>query len=61
MLFSDLIACVSLRAFDGRIEPFSELIHFIDRIKLLPQAHTEFLEEEIIAQEKNTCARSLFF
>jgi histidine ammonia-lyase len=29
MLFSDLIACVSLEAFDGRIEPFSELIHFI--------------------------------
>jgi histidine ammonia-lyase len=41
MLFSDLIACVSLEAFDGRIEPFSELIHLIDRIKdKLPQAHT---------------------
>ncbi len=27
--FSDLISAISLEAFDGRIEPFNELIHFV--------------------------------
>jgi histidine ammonia-lyase len=54
MLFSDLIACVSLEAFDGRMEPFSELIHFIRPHKgqITAKRIQEFLEgSEIIAQE----------
>ena len=54
--FSDVIASISLEGFDGRIEPFNELIHFIrphkgqivtaNRIKNLLE------DSEIIAQKK---------
>ena len=54
--FSDVIAAISLEGFDGRIEPFNELIHFIrphkgqivtaNRIKNLLE------DSEIIAQKK---------
>ena len=54
--FSDVIASISLEGFDGRIEPFNELIHFIrphkgqivtaNRIKNLLEY------SEIIAQKK---------
>jgi histidine ammonia-lyase len=51
---ADLIGTISLEGFDGRIEPFNELIHFIrphkGQIKRLAK---EFLEgSEIIEQEK---------
>lgn len=54
--FSDVIAAISLEGFDGRIEPFDELIHFIRPHK--GQINTaknikDLLEgSEIIAQEK---------
>ena len=54
--FSDLIGTISLEGFDGRKEPFNELIHFIRPHK--GQINTakrvlEFLEgSQIIAQEK---------
>lgn len=53
---ADLIGAISLEGFDGRIEPFNELIHFIRPHK--GQINTakrvsEFLEgSEIIAQKK---------
>jgi histidine ammonia-lyase len=53
---SDLVAAISLEGFDGRIEPFNELIHFIRPHK--GQINTairirEFLAgSEIISQEK---------
>jgi len=53
---ADLIGTISLEGFDGRIEPFNELIHFIRPHKgqiITAQRVNEFLEgSEIIAQEK---------
>ena len=53
---SDLIAAISLEGFDGRIEPFDELIHFIRPHKgqiVTANRMKQFLENsEIIAQEK---------
>ncbi|WP_298394120.1 histidine ammonia-lyase [Flavobacterium sp.] len=54
--FSDVIAAISLEGFDGRIEPFDELIHFVRPHK--GQINTakrmkELLDgSQIIAQEK---------
>ena len=53
---SDLIGTISLEGFDGRIEPFNELIHFArphnGQIKTA-QRIKDFLEEsELISQEK---------
>jgi histidine ammonia-lyase len=54
--FADLIAAISLEGFDGRIEPFNELIHFVRPHKgqlATAQRIKNFLEDsEIIAQEK---------
>ena len=54
---SDLIGTISLEAFDGRIEPFNELIHFIRPHKgqiITAKRIKEFLEgSEIIEQVKN--------
>jgi histidine ammonia-lyase len=54
--FADLIAAISLEGFDGRIEPFNELIHFVRPHKgqlVTAQRIKSFLEDsEIIAQEK---------
>ena len=53
---SDLIAAISLEGFDGKIEPFDELIHFIRPHKgqiVTANRMKQFLENsEIIAQEK---------
>ena len=53
---ADFIGSISLDAFDGRIEPFNELIHMIRPHKgqiVTAQRVLEFLEEsEIIAQPK---------
>ncbi len=53
---SDLIGAVSLEAFDGRIEPFNELIHLVRPHKgqiLTAKFFTEVLEgSEIISQHK---------
>ena len=53
---ADLIGTISLEGFDGRIEPFNELIHLIRPHKgqiETAQRLTEFLEDsEIIAQSK---------
>lgn len=53
---ADLIATISLEGFDGRKEPFNELIHFIRPHKgqiVTAQRVNEFLEgSEIIAQPK---------
>lgn len=53
---ADLIGTISLEGFDGRIEPFNELIHFIRPHKgqiVTAQRVNEFLEgSEIIAQTK---------
>ncbi len=53
---SDLIATVSLEGFDGRIEPFNELIHYIRPHKgqiVTASRISEFLEgSEIIKQAK---------
>ena len=53
---ADLIASISLEAFDGRIEPFHELIHLIrpHEGQILTANHVQdFLEgSEIISQEK---------
>ena len=55
--FADLIGTISLEAFDGRIEPFNELIHFIRPHKgqiITAKRVKGFLEgSEIISQEKN--------
>ena len=53
---SDLIGTISLEAFDGRIEPFNELIHYArphnGQIKTAERIN-DFLEEsELITQEK---------
>ena len=53
---ADLIGTISLEGFDGRKEPFNELIHFIRPHKgqiVTAQRVNEFLDgSEIIAQEK---------
>ncbi|MGG7036444.1 MAG: histidine ammonia-lyase [Flavobacterium sp.] len=53
---ADVISAVSLEGFDGRIEPFNELIHFVRPHKgqiVTAQRMKELLEEsEIIAQPK---------
>ncbi|HRG18726.1 MAG TPA: histidine ammonia-lyase [Flavobacterium lutivivi] len=53
---ADVISAVSLEGFDGRIEPFNELIHFVRPHKgqiLTAQRMKELLEDsEIIAQPK---------
>ena len=54
--FSDLIAAISLDAFDGRIEPFNELIHFIRPHKgqiITAKRMKQLLENsQIISQQK---------
>lgn len=53
---ADVISAISLEGFDGRIEPFNELIHFVRPHKgqiLTAQRMKELLEDsEIIAQPK---------
>ncbi|WP_306350247.1 histidine ammonia-lyase [Flavobacterium sp. '19STA2R22 D10 B1'] len=53
---ADLIGTISLEAFDGRIEPFNELIHYIRPHKgqiVTAERITSFLDEsQIIVQEK---------
>jgi histidine ammonia-lyase len=53
---ADLISAISLEGFDGRIEPFNELIHYVRPHKgqiVTAKRITELLEDsEIIAQEK---------
>jgi len=53
---ADLIGAISLEAFDGRIEPFNELVHLVrpyrGQLKTAERLR-EFLEDsELIAQEK---------
>ena len=54
--FSDVIAAISLEGFDGRIEPFDELIHFIrphkGQINTAKNMKDLLDGSEIIAQEK---------
>ena len=54
--FSDVIAAISLEGFDGRIEPFDELIHFIrphkGQINTAKNIKDLLQGSEIIAQEK---------
>jgi histidine ammonia-lyase len=54
--FSDVIAAISLEGFDGRIEPFNELIHYVRPHKgqiNTAKRMTELLEgSQIIAQPK---------
>ena len=54
--FADVIAAVSLEGFDGRIEPFNELIHYVRPHKgqiTTAKRMTELLEgSQIIAQPK---------
>ena len=53
---ADVIAAISLEGFDGRIEPFNELLHYIRPHKgqiITAKRITDLLEEsQIIAQEK---------
>ena len=53
---ADVISAISLEGFDGRLEPFNELIHYIRPHKgqiVTAKRMTELLEDsEIIAQEK---------
>lgn len=53
---ADVIAAISLEGFDGRIEPFNELIHYVRPHKgqiVTAKRMTELLEDsQIIAQEK---------
>jgi len=53
---ADVISAISLEGFDGRIEPFNELIHYVRPHKgqiVTAKRMTELLENsEIIAQEK---------
>lgn len=53
---ADVISAISLEGFDGRMEPFNELIHYIRPHKgqiVTAKRMTELLEDsEIIAQEK---------
>ena len=54
--FADVISAISLEGFDGRIEPFNELIHYIRPHKgqiITAKRMTELLEDsEIIVQPK---------
>ena len=54
--FTDLISAVSLEGFDGRIEPFNELIHFVRPHKgqlATAQQMKQFLDDsQIISQAK---------
>ena len=54
--FSDVIAAISLEGFDGRIEPFDALIHFIrphkGQINTAKQIKELLQGSQIIAQEK---------
>lgn len=53
---ADLIACLSLEAFDGRIEPFSELIQQVrphqGQLKVAERFRNWLTDSEIIAQPK---------
>ena len=53
---SDLIGTISLEGFDGRIEPFNELIHFArphnGQIKTAQRIKDFLVESELISQEK---------
>jgi len=53
---ADVISAISLEGFDGRIEPFNELIHYVRPHKgqiITAKRMTELLEDsQIIAQEK---------
>ena len=53
---ADVISAISLEGFDGRIEPFNELIHYVRPHKgqiVTAKRMTDLLEDsEIIAQEK---------
>ncbi len=55
--FADLIGAISIEGFDGRIEPFNEIIHYIRPHKgqvVTAQRITEFLaESDIIKQQKS--------
>jgi histidine ammonia-lyase len=54
--FSDVIAAISLEGFDGRIEPFDELIHFVrphkGQINTAKQMKELLAGSQIIAQPK---------
>ena len=53
---SDLIGTISLEGFDGRIEPFNELIHFArphnGQIKTAKRIKDFLVDSELISQEK---------
>jgi histidine ammonia-lyase len=53
---ADVIGTISLEAFDGRIEPFNELIHLArphnGQIKTAKRINEFLVESELIAQEK---------
>ena len=53
---SDVIGTISLEAFDGRIEPFNELIHLVrphsGQLKTAERIRELLHESELIAQEK---------
>jgi len=54
--FSDFIAAISLDAFDGRIEPFNDLVHLVrphnGQIKTAERLRNFLNDSEIIKQEK---------
>lgn len=54
--FADVVGAISLEGFDGRIEPFNELIHFIrphkGQIETAQQIKDLLAGSEIIAKEK---------
>lgn len=54
--FADLVGTISLEGFDGRIEPFNELIHFArphsGQIKTAARVKDFLQESELISQEK---------
>jgi histidine ammonia-lyase len=59
---ADLIGTISLEAFDGRIEPFHELIHFIRPHRTNNYYRIKgFLEGSDYQAAKKTCSRSVFF
>ncbi|OIQ28572.1 MAG: histidine ammonia-lyase [Bacteroidetes bacterium MedPE-SWsnd-G2] len=53
---ADLIACVSLDAFDGRIEPFNELVHLArphkGQLKTAQRVRTFLEDSQLISQHK---------
>ena len=53
---ADLIACISIDAFDGRIEPFSELVHLVrphnGQIKTAARVREFLNDSELINQDK---------